>query len=457
VRSRFESSRVPDTWDDDGAEDIEARAASTGTSAKQLAHILFKRKWLVLGVLAVSLAAGQVARLLTWPAYLASSQILVNPGREHVADFSLQTGGALPPWVRFDETQEIERTVELLTGRSLAERVVRTLGAEVLYPRPAEASWPVPGWLRDEASDPAERDEGAIGRFMRDVSADGSVRSAIVTVAFKHGDPEVAARAVNLLAELYVERYLGVRQDPKANAFFEEQFKNLKQKLRESEGRLLAFKQRHGINSSVSEEQALLREMQTGLRQQLNETRSKQAELQSQDAELQRQMAEHGSLYGNLQAERLRNGAEGKALRAREAALTAKVAELQARLDGLERMRDEYSLLEKQVKADEDSYKLYLTKFEELRITGAMDKERIVSVRVIEPAHVPAAPVKSKLDLLPLLSLPFGLFAGVALALLVQFARRTLDTAADVENALALPVLASIPHAHQGRAGGLDG
>jgi uncharacterized protein involved in exopolysaccharide biosynthesis len=111
-------------------------------------------------------------------------------------------------------------------------------------------------------------------------------------------------------------------------------------------------------------------------------------------------------------------------------------------------MRDDYGHLEKQVKADEDNYRLYLTKFEEVRIAGAMDKERIVSVRVLEAAHVPEVPVRSKLELLTVMSAPLGLLGGVALALLLQLVRSTLDTAADIERALGLPVLASIPIKH---------
>jgi uncharacterized protein involved in exopolysaccharide biosynthesis len=429
-----------------GAEpDVGFRDSGPGLSLHQLLHILFKRKWLVLAVFLLCVTTAKVVdAFVVTPAYVATSQILVTPGREHIADLSLPSGGALPPWLRFNTNEETARTVQLLTGRVLVKRVVSVIGADRLYPEPASGTlrrllYPV------ASTEPARREAAAIDRFIHDLEAQADSRSSIIDVSFKHSDPELAARAVNLLGDLFVERYLAMYQDPRANAFLEEQFGKLKQQLRQSEERLLAFKQRHGLTSSVSEEQHLLREMQTGLREQLTDTRSQHAALQGKAAELQRQMSDHGTLYGNLQAELLRNAAEVKALRAREDGLEAKIAEQQSRLDALERMRDDYNHLEKQVKADEDNYRLYLTKFEEVRMAGAMDKERIVSVRVLEAADIPDVPVRSKLELLTVMSAPLGLLGGVALAILLQLVRSTLDTAADIESALGLPVLASIP------------
>jgi uncharacterized protein involved in exopolysaccharide biosynthesis len=194
----------------------------------------------------------------------------------------------------------------------------------------------------------------------------------------------------------------------------------------------------------VIEEQSALRQVQADLRAELTETRSRQAELDSRAGALRQQMYQHGTRYGSLQEDLLRNDAEARASRARADALTRKIGDLQRRLDDLERLRDDYSHLEKQLKSDEDSYRLYLAKFEEARIAQAMDNERIVSVRVIERAPVPSRPMRSRLDRLAPLSVPAGLFGGIALALLLHWMRRTLDTAEDVERTLNLPVLASI-------------
>jgi uncharacterized protein involved in exopolysaccharide biosynthesis len=437
---------VPPAMDEDDLDDAR-RAAGPPLSVKQLLHIVLRRKWLILSCFALSIGITKfIGEWIVQPVYVATSQILVTPGREHVSDLTLPTGGAVSPWVRFNQEEEIQRTIELLTGRVLAGRVVRSLGADALYPHAPRSEH---GWWRlvrhAERDDPMRREANAIDRFLRDLSAEPAGRSSIINLNFKHADPEMAASAVNRITEMYLERYLGVQKNPNADAFFEEQFRVLTRKLRDSEERLLAFKQRHRITGSVAEEQVLLRQMQTTLRGDLNATRGKQAELAQRAAELQQQMRERGTLYGNLQGELLRSAAEQRALQGGEAALVRRIGELQGQLDALERIDDEYGHLEKQVKADQDSHRLYLEKFEEARIAGAMDRERIVGVRVIEQAHVPNAPADSKLGrLLPLIP-PFGLVGGLCLAVLLHLVRGTVDTRLDVERSLRLPVLASIP------------
>jgi tyrosine-protein kinase Etk/Wzc len=79
-----------------------------------------------------------------------------------------------------------------------------------------------------------------------------------------------------------------------------------------------------------------------------------------------------------------------------------------------------------------------------------MDRERIVSVKIIEPASVPVVPVKSKLERLALLSAPLGLLLGVAVAIGIQMLQGTLDTAMDAERATGLHVLASVPFDRSG-------
>ena len=493
-----------------------------GMSLRSLVHIVYKRKWLVLIVFICSAAAAvTVVRFSTKPVYVASSQILVSPSREQVVDPTVQTGGAVPPWLGFNAVEQTAWVREILTGRFLAERVVNAIGPAVLYPpkRPEEKWGPLNAiWVFAESlkfASPEEVDEevlqeGAINAFLKSVTADPAGRSSIINLSFKHEDPQLAARVVNLLGEMYLERHLGVQKNPKSDAFFQEQLPILKKRLAESEERILAFKERHGITNSVKNEQELALQQQVGLRKDLSDARSKQAEAQSRDVELRRQMANTSrtpatigqlrekltsleiqenelalrftaqnptlrivrdeirtlrerlsemeaanpygaissggeSLYAKLQAELLHNEAEGRALRAREATLTAKLTELQTWLDALERIHPEFGHLQKQIELDETNHRLYLTKFEESRISGAMDAEKIASVRVIEQAHLPLKPLDSNRKLKMLLGILFSGLGAIVLAFLLQFLGGSLDTAEDVERTLDLPVLASIP------------
>lgn len=417
---------------------VEAGGGAGIGSLKNALHIVLRRKWLVLSVFVVSMTAAVLyADYSITPMYEATAQILVSPGREHVSDITIPTGGAVQPMLRFDAEEQVARAREILTGRFLAERVVQKVGADSLFGRHVNPA---------SAAAQARREEAAVNLFLKRVAADSAGRSSLVNIAFRHEDPQVAAQSVNTLADTYVERYVGMQKDPRTDAFFREQFDALKAKLAQAEANLLAFKQRHGIAASLDEEQDAIRQQQGVLRAELNDSRARQAELQSRAAEIHRQIAEHGSLYGNLQSDLLHNGADEKAVRARQATLAGRVGELQGRLDGLERLRDEFNRLEKQVKADEDNYKLYVNKFEESRIAGAMDAERLVGVRVIERAQPPALPLPANRNRILLLGAALGLFGGLALAFVLHFLGRTVDTPEDVERLLDLPVLASTPH-----------
>lgn len=490
-------------------------------SLRSLVHIVYKRKWLVLIVFICSAAAAvTVVRFSTKPVYVASSQILVSPSREQVVDPTVQTGGAVPPWLGFNAVEQTAWVREILTGRFLAERVVNAIGAGVLYPpkRPEEKWGPLSAiWVlaaTHKLASPEEVDEevlqeGAINAFLKSVTADPAGRSSIINLSFKHEDPQLAVRVVNLLGEMYLERHLGVQKNPKSDAFFQEQLPILKKRLAESEEKILTFKERYGITHSVKNEQELALQQQVGLRKDLSDAQSKQAEAQSRDVELRRQMANtsrspgtidklrdrlttlelqenelalrltaqnpalmsvreeirklrksvnemeaaslygsessQNSLYANLQAELLHNEAEGRALLARQATQITKIAELQARLDTLERIHPEFNRLEKQLQLDETNSRLYLTKFEESRISGAMDAEKIAGVRVIEQARLPLKPIDSKRRLKILMGILFSGIGAIVLAFLLQFLGGSLDTAEDVERSLELPVLASIP------------
>ena len=61
---------------------------------------------------------------------------------------------------------------------------------------------------------------------------------------------------------------------------------------------------------------------------------------------------------------------------------------------------------------DRQSYRLYLTKFEESRISDAMDTEKIANVKLIEPAQLPLKPVSPRIRLNMVLAVFLGGFGA---------------------------------------------
>jgi uncharacterized protein involved in exopolysaccharide biosynthesis len=94
-------------------------------------------------------------------------------------------------------------------------------------------------------------------------------------------------------------------------------------------------------------------------------------------------------------------------------------------------------------KAQEDNYLLYQRKQEEARISNALDRSRIVNVKVADAAAVPALPSRSRGFILLA-----GLLAAIAVSVVVLEAAEYLNpsfrTSDDVQESLDVPVLASV-------------
>ena len=149
--------------------------------------------------------------------------------------------------------------------------------------------------------------------------------------------------------------------------------------------------------------------------------------------------------YQRLEEDLLRNEAELKAIRAKKKTQGAQLAAYQKKLEKLNRIEVELNQLKQQVDVDRQNYRLYLSKFEESRISDAMDTEKIANVNVIEPAQSPLKPVSPKILLNMMLAIFLGGFGGFGLAFFSEYLDDSLEKTEDVENYLEVPVLASIP------------
>ena len=149
--------------------------------------------------------------------------------------------------------------------------------------------------------------------------------------------------------------------------------------------------------------------------------------------------------HQRLQEELFRNQAELKALSAKRETQKAQLAEYQGKLDKLSRIEIELNRIKHQVEVDRQNYRLYLTKFEESRISDAMDTEKISNVSRIQAASPPIKPVSPKIFLNLVLGLFLGAFGGLGLAFFMEYLDDSLETPEAAENALDVPVLASVP------------
>ena len=149
--------------------------------------------------------------------------------------------------------------------------------------------------------------------------------------------------------------------------------------------------------------------------------------------------------YQRIEGEVFKNEAELKALVAKQKTLNEQLAPYQDQLDKINRIEVDLNQLEQEVEVDRQNYRLHLTEFDESRSSNAMDSEKIANASLLESAHAPLKPFSpNKLRNL-MLGLLLGAFGGLGLAFFMEYLDDRLERPEQVENALKLPVLASIP------------
>src|SRR5688572_7165573 len=160
---------------------------------------MFRALWrrrLIAGAIfgAVLLAAGVYTAIAT-PLYEATSLLLVKIGREYVyqAEVGEGTGSIMP---RSRETL-INSEIQILRSAEVVKAVVEEMGVEALYPSLAQDAQP---------GQPIE--SMAAARFLANLRVRAVEDADVIQVSLRNTDPQVTARAVNLLIERFKEAHL---------------------------------------------------------------------------------------------------------------------------------------------------------------------------------------------------------------------------------------------------------
>jgi uncharacterized protein involved in exopolysaccharide biosynthesis len=130
--------------------------------------------------------------------------------------------------------------------------------------------------------------------------------------------------------------------------------------------------------------------------------------------------------------------------KAREIATQAIVNNYSTRARQLDASSLQAASLQRNLKAEEDNYLLYLKKSEEARITDALDEHRMVNIALVEQPLVPALTSHSPLffgglALIAMMTASFGLIWSL------EHMDRTFHTPHELESYLGIPLLVSIP------------
>ena len=205
-----------------------------------------RRRLIVLSFLGIFLGAAAVA-LLAGSKYQAKMHILVRHKRaDPVVSSGAEATGIVQTAVSEEETNS---EVQLIESSDLLERVVVICGLDKAKPR-FWSSWiPI---------DPALRIPKAVRKLRQGLTVEALRKTNLIEVTYVSTDPQLAARVLNTLGDLYLERHVEINRLPGQLDFFDRQAERYRKKLEDTEAQLVTFAHDQGTVAAEPERDILL-------------------------------------------------------------------------------------------------------------------------------------------------------------------------------------------------------
>lgn len=473
-------------------------------TALQYWRIILRRKWIVLSILGVVATIGTVRTLLQTPLYVSTVRLQIERDVAKIVEGSVNAvsdGG-------YDD--EFFRTqYELLQGRSLAQRVASAANladdADFFAPRTFSLMGSVKRLLgltepvRVSQGARSDLNEAAAGMLMGGVSVRPVPGSRLVDISYTDPSPARSQRIANAYADAFVASNLDKRFEANAYAktFLEDQIKQLKSRLEDSEKALIEFGEKEKIlelndktsfvesnlaaanatlGNLIAERikneqlwkqvekaqrfelpQLLSNSVIDGLRGKRNELVSEYQEkletfkpqypamvqIQNRIAEIDRQLAtEVKTIRGALKA-----GYESSLHQENET--KERIERLKSEALDLQKRSIQYNTLKREVETNRGLYNSLLQRLKEVDVASGVGANNVF---IVEKAQLPGGPSSPNLSRSVLLAIMLGLGAGIGIAILLDAFDDVIVSVEDVERLCGSAILGIIPRVPRGTA-----
>ena len=459
---------------------------------------LSKRRWSILGltVLVAVLATLVVSNMR--PQFRSSATLLIEQGKNKVVSIEeVYSQGMI-------QREYYQTQVEILKSEELARKVVQKLKLTThpeYDPRQVEPGWfaRITGGSFSPAEVKVTEDDvqkGVIQRFKRDLQIQLVRNSQLVQISFVSHDKELAAKAPNALAEIFIESDLDARMamTQKASEWLRERMGELRSKVDASERSLQDYRDRERIVDTKGLALSGAGRQLEELTKSLVESRQKRAEAESAysmvqqiktgrtqasyesvpvvlrhplvqkmkevESEADRRLSDAAKRYGpehpklvqakaeleaakentRKQMEIVVGGLqkEYEAARANESAVERALGQSKSDIQGINRKEFQLGVLEREVQQNRNLYDMFVNRLKETSAAG--DLQSTVA-RVIDPATVPSRAFAPNKTQIVAIAAGVTLILAAMLALLLDRLANTLNSTSDVENRLGVPAL----------------
>ncbi|MEM6558626.1 MAG: polysaccharide biosynthesis tyrosine autokinase [Myxococcota bacterium] len=283
-----------------------------GLDLRQVLQLIVRRRWIIVGAIAVAVFLGIVLTIRAPRIYLASSKVLIELNTPNYLDDEVREVYDPGAYGYLGLQQFYKTQFDIIQGQPVAERVVAMLGidGQTLTER-LQAAGAVDGGqgkagdvlgglppdLQEKLrligiSKPESREEiiealegfDAVEFAQGKVEVSSSEDSRIVEIEVRDTAPERAALLANAVTDAYVEYNLDLRTSTARSAadWLSGQLADLKQKLADAELALYTFKKENNIVSvSLEDRQSMISQTLTELNSRLSEVRAERIALES--------------------------------------------------------------------------------------------------------------------------------------------------------------------------------
>lgn len=254
---------------------------ATAFTPRDLLILAFYHKRVIVFAALLPIIAGLIAAVHARTQYTADSLILMLVNREQAG---IQEVAGNPSVLSIDGLKLVDSEVKILESRQNIERTLSTLDVAALFPdlmRP----W-LFGLLEVE---PEDRLEKAAEQFRRQLRVEQQSSSNIVRVSFSHEDPDLAAAAVNTLANAYLERRRAIFENPRS-PFLSNELARFADQLKSIEGQIQSLKSEYGI-IDLTQETLLAVNQVDNIVQRRRQSLERQAALQAEVATARQRLA----------------------------------------------------------------------------------------------------------------------------------------------------------------------
>ena len=147
--------------------------------------------------------------------------------------------------------------------------------------------------------------------------------------------------------------------------------------------------------------------------------------------------------YELIREDIAKSQADLAAQRATLVAAKRSVRDIQAQMEKLDQLSITQQDLQREAKADESNYLLYLAKREQERTSNALDVTRIANVAIAVPPSIPVLPVLSW-PLTVVIAIGSAIVISIGIAYAVDYLDPSFHTPAQVIDMMGIPVVIAV-------------